>query len=713
MNSKTARLLAILFLASAVHADCTVAWGPGNHVNDTWGAAYRNLNPAFAFEREVADDFEFSGNITRVYVSGFNGGPTGSATPVSGVWVRFYAWTATGPGAQQASYFVPGNSSNLGVEPRPSGVDVVLPTPFVAIGRHFVSVQIDFTDYGSWDPWRSNQGAPRLSTGFVRVNAGAWGLYTPLFATQPLQADVDLVLFTDAGPSCSEWQATLVPAPNQDSGLVDVVVLAANDVWALGNKTVTSPGSVESFPFALHHDGTTWSIVDLPATPPLGTIGSRSTMEAIDGVNPADIWAAGAGYVSIPGGWVGHQIRVDHYDGATWTTMNTPLPPSSLSAGYSGSRITDIEASAANDVWFVGEWVGPYPGVAGLQPALAMHWNGSSFTLVPTPELFPIGGNGLEAIDGVSPNDLWAVGGGGDGDLVSYSYILHWNGTTWMHVPGPTVGIQQRLWDVVAIASHDVWTAGEAMTTTGLIGFVQHWDGSSWSTVTGAPTSFGASFHANAADDLWLGLWHWDGFGWTEEHVAGCEPWADVGALGGGFGRMIAVGSEALPGRVPYVIERVASCAPIVVCAGDGTSAGCPCGNHSRTGSGDGCLSSLALGARLRASGTPSVVFDSLLLVATQVPNGPALYFQGAGQTAVPFGDGLLCAGGPIIRLGIVFASGNTSTYPSGAAPLVSVQGLDVAGDVRDYQIWYRDAGAFCTAATFNLSNALRVTWAP
>jgi len=148
-------------------------------------------------------------------------------------------------------------------------------------------------------------------------------------------------------------------------------------------------------------------------------------------------------------------------------------------------------------------------------------------------------------------------------------------------------------------------------------------------------------------------------------------------------------------------------------CAGDGTGTACPCGNNSAVSNNDGCLSSLSQGGRLRATGNPSIAADTLLLTCTQVPNGPALYFQGTGQTSIAFGDGLLCAGVGIVRLGVVFATGNTSAYPSGALPLVHVQGLDVAGNLRTYQAWYRDAVVFCTASTFNLTNGIQLTWVP
>jgi hypothetical protein len=32
---------------------------------------------------------------------------------------------------------------------------------------------------------------------------------------------------------------------------------------------------------------------------------------------------------------------------------------------------------------------------------------------------------------------------------------------------------------------------------------------------------------------------------------------------------------------------------------------------------------------------------------------------------------------------------------------------------VRSYQAWYRNAAAFCTPSTFNLTNGYSVTWAP
>ncbi len=152
-----------------------------------------------------------------------------------------------------------------------------------------------------------------------------------------------------------------------------------------------------------------------------------------------------------------------------------------------------------------------------------------------------------------------------------------------------------------------------------------------------------------------------------------------------------------------------------VYCFGDGSGTACPCGNAGQAG--NGCANSLfAAGARLSASGTPSLSADTLLLTGTNMPNSSALYFQGtsrsAGGAGTVFGDGLRCAGGSVTRLGTQTNNANQSSYPTGGDLSVSVRGAVASpGSVRTYQVWYRNAAAFCSADTFNLSNGLEVTW--
>jgi hypothetical protein len=153
---------------------------------------------------------------------------------------------------------------------------------------------------------------------------------------------------------------------------------------------------------------------------------------------------------------------------------------------------------------------------------------------------------------------------------------------------------------------------------------------------------------------------------------------------------------------------------PTVFCSGDGTGTPCPCGNAGL--SGRGCANSIdPAGARLLPTGTPSVGADTLALVGVGMPNSSALYFQGTSQVSggagAVFGDGLRCAGGTVVRLGTRTNVSGGSSYPGPGDASVSVRGGVSAGDVRTYQVWYRNAAAFCTPSTFNLSNGVQIPW--
>jgi hypothetical protein len=65
------------------------------------------------------------------------------------------------------------------------------------------------------------------------------------------------------------------------------------------------------------------------------------------------------------------------------------------------------------------------------------------------------------------------------------------------------------------------------------------------------------------------------------------------------------------------------------------------------------------------------------------------------------------------VRLKTLTNVAGASHYPLAGDPHVSVRGGCAAGDVRTYQVWYRNAAAFCTPSTFNLTNGTQVTWAP
>ena len=203
---------------------------------------------------------------------------------------------------------------------------------------------------------------------------------------------------------------------------------------------------------------------------------------------------------------------------------------------------------------------------------------------------------------------------------------------------------------------------------------------------------------------------------------AGGSPWLleDFGSFV--VGDYVHVVGNADPGCITIcqqggcifgnTIQLCAVCTCTAYCAGDGTGTACPCGNNGAAG--HGCASSVnPAGAQLLAAGSSSLSNDTVVLSGSDMPNSSALYFQGTSQTSAQFGDGLRCVGGTIVRLGTKTNAGGASQYPSAGDPSVSVRGMVGAPGARQYQIWYRNAAAFCTPSTFNLTNGLSLTWLP
>lgn len=133
---------------------------------------------------------------------------------------------------------------------------------------------------------------------------------------------------------------------------------------------------------------------------------------------------------------------------------------------------------------------------------------------------------------------------------------------------------------------------------------------------------------------------------------------------------------------------------------------------------GHGCANSAnPAGALLAATGSPNVLGDTVRLLGSGLPpSSSALIFQSttAGAGPAPFGDGLRCAGGTVVRIATRVASAlGTVSYGKGIPGDVPVhtRGQVYAPGWRYYQLWYRNSAAFCTSATFNLSNGFALEW--
>ena len=121
---------------------------------------------------------------------------------------------------------------------------------------------------------------------------------------------------------------------------------------------------------------------------------------------------------------------------------------------HTGSSLYDVAAVSTNDIWAVGDYTG-YITTTLVRNTLTEHWDGSAWSVVPSPN--HTGGNGDEggSLSGVAvagTYDVWAVGwyqgynpnnSNFDGTITE-----HWNGSAWSLVanPVPAGTTSSRLW---------------------------------------------------------------------------------------------------------------------------------------------------------------------------------------------------------------------------------------------------------------------------
>lgn len=208
-----------------------------------------------------------------------------------------------------------------------------------------------------------------------------------------------------------------------------------------------------------------------------------------------------------------------------WSFGSTPNP------GVYGNIIWGMSARTDSDVWAVG-----VQETLTSNDTLALHWDGTSWAAVPTPNPsascedgnIQWGGQELGGVDALSANDAWAVGS----DCYSSNALIeHWNGTSWSLVASPRLRKARRgfdstaaLYGVAAISANNIWAVGY-QGASGIETLVEHYNGAAWSVVPSAGGSPGyfSSVSATGPSDIWaVGgtdsgnlIQHFDGTSWT------------------------------------------------------------------------------------------------------------------------------------------------------------------------------------------------------
>jgi hypothetical protein len=278
-------------------------------------------------------------------------------------------------------------------------------------------------------------------------------------------------------------------------------------VWAVGSGVKQQ--DTQGYPLAEHWTGSSWHPMTLPA-PQKNTFGID--LVGVAGSGADNVWAVG----SAPTGPL-----FEHWNGRSWRRKAVPDATRFTPAG-----VAVVSRRAA---WAVGSYPGPQGGLARTR---ILRWNGSSWHRAGSPN--PSGRQGYDelfAVSAHSARNVWAVGDYKRGSRI-HTLVLHWNGSGWQRVGSPNPGTARKdvLDAVVAVGSKNVWAVGSYRARTkAQRPLVEHWDGRRWRVVQAPSANPTSGFDvlnavsAASARDVWaVGnsgpgqgfAEHWDGKSW-------------------------------------------------------------------------------------------------------------------------------------------------------------------------------------------------------
>jgi hypothetical protein len=285
---------------------------------------------------------------------------------------------------------------------------------------------------------------------------------------------------------------SIIASPNQGTSsniLYGLAMVSTTSLWAVGFYNNTTLNQDQTL--VEHWDGTRWSIVPSPNVGASGNL-----LYGVDAISDRDIWAVGVRNA--------HTL-IEHYNGTNWNVISSPNPLGS------GSALKEVAASSSKDVWAVGS----YLNSIGFQQTLIEHYDGTHWSIVPSPN--PGSNQLLSGIVHISQSStFWAVGHymPNATGAPEQTLIIKYNGTQWVDVTSPNVGTNSNELSAVAAASNsDLWAIGnyynDSLVPPAHQTLTEHYDGTRW-TIVSSP-DVGTT----------------DNFLWTATHIPGSSQfWA-------------------------------------------------------------------------------------------------------------------------------------------------------------------------------------------
>lgn len=166
---------------------------------------------------------------------------------------------------------------------------------------------------------------------------------------------------------------------------------------------------------------------------------------------------------------------IERWNGSTWSVVPSPAP---AHFPHSGAELDGVTCVSATDCLAVG-WY-QFSHSSSRELPFSVRWNGSAWSQVGAPR--PATRSGFESVSCPAAACV-AVGN----DVTSGSPVISlaegWSGTKWtvQPTPNPAGADFTFLHGVSCISGSNCWAAGEWGSPTGPRTLIEHWNGSAWS----------------------------------------------------------------------------------------------------------------------------------------------------------------------------------------------------------------------------------------
>ncbi|HZO79451.1 MAG TPA: hypothetical protein VFB39_15525 [Solirubrobacteraceae bacterium] len=268
-------------------------------------------------------------------------------------------------------------------------------------------------------------------------------------------------------------------APNTGNQLYADSCSSTYDCWAVGfyaNKAGARLGR------AIHFHHGTWSGGSVPE-PSSRNAAGYDYLDAVHCNSPTSCWAVG---------YYGNKAKASrnevlHWTGKRWQNVGIKQP-AGFANGADQNQLNGVTCASGRDCWAVGD----YTNRAGAYVNAAFHWDGTKWTLVPTPNSHGTANGEENVLDSVvcnSKSDCLAVGYGRTSSGQYVPEALHWTGTAWATAPTPRPGRTgahgfSYLEGLTCSSASECWAAGGYNKGLGYDNAIVHWNGTSWTQVT-------------------------------------------------------------------------------------------------------------------------------------------------------------------------------------------------------------------------------------